>query len=211
MVRSASLLKSFTVKMKVRPWSSARRVSHRDSAERRASKIENSFDINWLTRLRGIPIVKYESRKCLRGSEMRTWKSAPTRKGATLGDTKKSLSLGAELATINNALAAVRILAEEMATDHLPNDEDNRLAPRAMASVLVLVSHRIIHLGRSFRDECDPAQLVVIGANDANPQMLEPDLVLAGWTARRRLEFAEIERSRAKSQLERAEKGRGQK
>lgn len=64
---------------------------------------------------------------------------------------RRRLYLRRELHKIRGAVEAARILSEAVATDQLGPDRDHRRAPRAIASLLVLVDERLQRLRRAAR------------------------------------------------------------
>ena len=64
-----------------------------------------------------------------------------------------------ELHKIQGALEAARILSDAVATDQLGPDRDHRRAPRAIASLLVLVGERVHRLRRAARRSSGPLEM----------------------------------------------------
>jgi hypothetical protein len=65
-----------------------------------------------------------------------------------------------ELHNIQGAVEAARILSEAVATDQLGPERDCRRAPRAITSLLVLVSERLQNLRRMARPRSAPPEAI---------------------------------------------------
>ena len=71
---------------------------------------------------------------------------------------RRRLYLRRELHKVHGAVEAARMLSEAVATDQLGPDHDHRSAPRAIASLLLLVGERLQYLRRSARHRSDPPE-----------------------------------------------------
>jgi hypothetical protein len=83
---------------------------------------------------------------------------------------RRRLNLRRELHKIHGAVEAARILSEAVATGQLGPERDHRRAPRAIASLLVLVGERLQVLRRAARPRGAPQEGPAEGAGGPGPR-----------------------------------------
>ena len=90
-----------------------------------------------------------------------------------------------ELHKIHGAVEAGRILIEAVATGQLGPERDHRRAPRAIASLLMLVGERLQMLRRAARRRGAPQERHAEGAGGPGPRSLDERLLeICAWRQR---------------------------
>jgi hypothetical protein len=82
---------------------------------------------------------------------------------------KKALRLSYELEVIDGAVLAARTLTEQLRLEQFAEESHLKIGPRAIASVLALVSLRLQHVEAVLRGDRPPGQLWALH-NDATGQ-----------------------------------------